>query len=210
MGTAMSGLEHSLQADERAALRLQPHPILYLRSTAWAALALIFAAAALFSSDPRWWGLASFLTAGAAACAAVETLFIRRTTALTVTDRRVLLTSGLFRRRFAEAFPAAIAGFEMSQGMLGRACGCASVRVPGLGDAPWLVLPEPERLRSALEALALEVEAAPQKTPEAPPVAATQPEVIERAIRPVNGDARPTPNGHDRGALRPQAELDRF
>lgn len=201
----MAGFEQSLQAGETVVLKLRPHPILYLRSAIWALLAIAFAAAALLSGDPRFWGLASLLTAGAAVAAALHVTFLRRTMALAITDRRVLLSSGVLRRRLAEAFPASIVGFEMLQGPLGRAAGYAQVRIRGLGDAPWLVLPEAQRLRHAVEALALP---GPSESP--PATSAPQPASIEPAPHAVNGDARPRANGNGAAPLKPQAQLDRF
>ena len=206
-------MDHSLQTGETAMLQARQHPVVYLRAAIWAAVAIALAIVALLGADYRLWGLASLLFAGGAAMAALEAAFRRKTVLLTVTDRRVLLTSGAFRRRFAEAFPAALAGFEMSQGPLGRAFGYARMRIPGLGEpGAWLHLPEPERVRSSIEALALrgpgasKSKTAAEPAPAPSPARAAEQEAAQPPRRKPNGDARPKPDG----TLRPQPALDRF
>jgi hypothetical protein len=212
----MIKLEHLLHDGETVALRLRPHPIIYLRSAIWAALAVVMAVVALFAREPRLWLLAALLMAGGGAAAALETMFFRRNVELAVTDRRVLLLGGMVQRRLVEAFPAALPGFEMSQGLLGRTVGYAQVRIRGTGDGSWLALPEPDRLRRRIEELALGSSvpdapaAAPRERPEAPLISEASSQVHEGAPEPINGHRQPPPFGAGVAALRPQASLDRF
>ena len=214
----MPGFEYSLQAGETTALQARQHPIVYLRAAVWAIVAILLAGCAALAREPRFWGLAAVLFAAAAAVAALETGIRRKTTELSITDRRVMLRSGVFERRLVEAFPTALAGFELSQGPFGRLLGYGWLRIRGLEPAAWLALAEPERIRSAIEALALRHALAMENLRQPEPARPSEPAKmhlgpLENADlvppRKTNGAARPKPDGRAHG-LRPLAEVDRF
>ena len=207
-------------------LTLRQHPILYWRAVAWASVALLLAVVALASGAPLFWGVAATLFAAASLVAAIEATVRRRTVELTIDERRVTLSSGVFRRRVVEAFPGTLAAVEISQGPLGRAWNYGWVRIPALGGRPgWLALAEPAQVRAAIGAMAaapaVAVEEAPE--PQAAPLPAAEPVIVAASDSPrlapaplarprrVNGARRRDPNAPAAPILlRPQASLDRF
>ena len=211
----MPAIDEALQTDEAELLRVRPHPIVFLRAAIWAAIALALAAGASLAPEPRLWALASLLFAGGAVAAAAEAALLRATTEFTVTDRRVMLRTGLFRRRVAEAFPNAISGLEVSQGPLERALDVGWVRIPGLGK-PATALAQPDLIRNRIEALALprpspEVRADPEPAPSA--AAPAHLSLVENAssrLRKPNGYARTAPEARPAAVLKPSAERDRI
>lgn len=191
--------------EESAALRLRPHPIIFLRAGLWIAVAAGLAAFALATGDPTWALAAALFFAGGIA-AAVEAGVARATTELAVADGRLQLASGLLRRRVSECFPRGVLGLEVRQGPLGRLLDCGWLRVRGLGDeGTWLAVPAPRQLSARIEALAL---GAPAGSALRPPRPAPAPRlaVVEAA-----GEAtRRAADGDARGGLTPDAQRDRF
>lgn len=215
---AMLAICEALQTGETELLRVRPHRVVFLRAAIWAAIALALAGAALLDAEPQLWTLASLLFAGGAIAAAAEAALRRATTTLIVTDRRVMLRTGLFRRRLAEAYPGAVSGLDIAQGPLGRALDVGRVRVRGLGEpAPWIPLAQPALIRHRVEELALAPpHASPERaSPEPAPQAAAPAHLslVENAstrLRKPNGGARPAPDVRPAAVLKPSAERDRI
>lgn len=66
---------------------------------------------------------------------AVTVLFRRRAREFAITDRRVILSSGVFRKRWDELDRDSVQTVNVEQGPIGRELKFGTVRVAGLGDA---------------------------------------------------------------------------
>ena len=104
-------------------------------------LYLIYATAALF-------GLAALASA-------LRAWFVRWTTEIAVTDKRIIYKRGLIRRHTAEMNMDKVASVDVDQPILGRIFDYGSVRIVGTGGAPGIerldVIGSPLALRNAID-----------------------------------------------------------
>lgn len=139
-GPGASYIEQSLAPGEAIAARFEVHWFAWFPMTMWIVLGFV-------SLGFTWWlALYEYL----------RLKFLEQG----VTNRRVILVKGIFRRRAQELELRSIRGVEIRQGPLGRALGFATVRIRGRegGDLVMPYLDDPAAVKRRVEGVTSPVE----------------------------------------------------
>ena len=130
--------------------------ILYHRAIAFLLAGVILAMLEHIYTDQAWLVLVTGGVLGLAALAsAIEAWFMRWTTEIAVTDKRIIYKRGFIRRRTVEMNMDKVATVDVEQSILGRLLDYGSIRIIGTGGAPGIErldrVGEPLALRTAIE-----------------------------------------------------------
>jgi len=129
----MSYVDDHLLANERVIHRARLHWIVYLRS-----LVLLLAGAGIGVFAGRQWGLEGGLIAGGVpfvigACTLLACRLSAWASEFAVTDKRLIIKTGLIRRHAVELLLRQIEGIGVDQGIAGRLFGYGTLTVIGTG-----------------------------------------------------------------------------
>jgi len=89
-----------------------------------------------YPGDPKHLAVAGFILVVAGLCVAGSGMLRRLSTALTVTTRRVTISTGIALRRSLEILLSKVESIEVEQTLFGRALDYGSVVVRGTGGTP--------------------------------------------------------------------------
>ena len=120
----MSFIEKNLSNNERVLYRAKLHWIIYLRGVFWAVLGLMIGKSSYAACGLLFMvGLISFIMA----------ILIDRSSEFAVTNKRVILKTGLVKRKFCEIQLNKSEGLQIEEGMLGRMFGYGKIRITSGG-----------------------------------------------------------------------------
>jgi len=128
----MGYVDENLIPGEQVLHRSHLHWIAYVPSLLFAALFLGLSAFAFYSPDLNNKGLAWLLLA-LAPLPIVKTYIICRTSEFAVTDKRVLLKTGVIRRHTFETLVTQVENIGVDQSVLGRLLDYGTITVTGTG-----------------------------------------------------------------------------
>ncbi|MGB6534892.1 MAG: PH domain-containing protein [Xanthobacteraceae bacterium] len=130
--------------------------IVYHRAIAFVLIGVVLVILERLYSDEAWLivGTGAVL-AVAAMVSAIHAWFIRWTTEIAVTDKRVIYKCGFVRRHTVEMNMDKVATVDVDQSILGRLLDYGSIRIVGTGGAPGIErldrVARPLSLRTAIE-----------------------------------------------------------
>jgi uncharacterized membrane protein YdbT with pleckstrin-like domain len=132
----MSYLKHVIQPGEHVVMVARLSLIVYHRAIGLALLGVILVALERIYSGPNWLvvGTGALFTA-AALISALRAFFLRWTTEIAVTNKRIIFKRGLFTRHTAEMNMDKVASVDVDQSLLGRLFNYGSVHILGTGGA---------------------------------------------------------------------------
>jgi len=130
--------------------------IVYHRAIAFVVLGIVFVVLEHIFSNQAWLIIGTGGLFGVAALAsALDAWFLRWTTEIAVTDKRIIYKRGFIRRRTVEMNMDKVATVDVDQSILGRLLDYGSIRIVGTGGASgieWLHrVADPLALRTAIE-----------------------------------------------------------
>lgn len=125
----MGFIESNLMQDERVLGRASLHWIVFIWPAIWLALAVI-----LFSSGGDTAGAGAFPLILALATGLFSFINLK-TSEFGVTNKRVLMKTGLIRRNSFEVLLSKVEGIQLNQGILGRVLGYGTIVVTGAGGS---------------------------------------------------------------------------
>jgi uncharacterized membrane protein YdbT with pleckstrin-like domain len=132
----MSYVKHVIQPGEQVAMVGRLSWTVYLRAIALALLGIGLVALARIYSGPDWLVIGTGALFGAAALiSALQAWFLRWTTEIAVTNKRIIYKRGLFTRHTAEMNMDKVASVDVDQSLLGRLLDYGSVHILGTGGA---------------------------------------------------------------------------
>jgi uncharacterized membrane protein YdbT with pleckstrin-like domain len=127
---SMGYIDDNLMGNENVVGHARLHWIIYLSAIAWLTSGTLFIAMA--QGEIAVLGGLCILIAMAAA---LLSFINRKTSEFGVTNKRVILKTGLIRRNTHEVLLAKVEGIQVNQGILGRILGYGSVTVTGTGGS---------------------------------------------------------------------------
>ncbi|MFD0764876.1 PH domain-containing protein [Mucilaginibacter lutimaris] len=120
----MSFIEKNLSNNEVVLYKAKLHWIIYLRGIFWAALGLLIGSASYAACGLLFTvGVISFIMA----------IIVNQSSEFAVTNKRVILKTGLIKRKFCEIQLNKSEGLQIEEGMLGRILGFGKVRITSGG-----------------------------------------------------------------------------
>ncbi len=134
----MSYVKHVLQPEEKIVVDGRVSWVIYHRAIFAAIIALAFLAFGykLAGSSVAWLCFAAAIIFGALTLvSAAHAWFIRFTTEIAVTNKRIIFKRGLFTRHTAEMNMDKVASVDVDQSLLGRIFNYGSVQILGTGGA---------------------------------------------------------------------------
>jgi uncharacterized membrane protein YdbT with pleckstrin-like domain len=142
----MSYVDQSLIPNETVTFRTRLHPIVFASPAVVALLAV-----ALLAYGVN--GLAGFLFLVALILGLMK-LLVYRSSEFAVTNKRVIIKVGVFRRRTLEMLLSKVEAIAVTQGIMGRIFGCGSIVVTGTGGThePFSSISAPLEFRRAVQA----------------------------------------------------------
>lgn len=153
----MSYVDKNLLPNESVIYRTRLHWLIYLRPVILLAIGAALAVAA--DSRPDLDPL--FLGAGIAAILGLLDFLwrwiVRRSSEFAVTDKRVLIKTGIIRRTSLEIIITKIESIEVAQGILGRIFGYGRITVIGTGgtNEPFYNIAHPLEFRRQVQGVAV-------------------------------------------------------
>ena len=129
-GVSVGYIDNNLMNSENVVGRAHLHWVIYFSSIAWLAAGGLLIATAE-GAGATYGGLCILI----AFAAALLSFINQKTSEFGVTNKRVLLKTGLVRRTSLEVLLAKVEGIQVDQGILGRILGYGSVTVTGTGGA---------------------------------------------------------------------------
>ncbi len=120
----MSFIEKNLSNNELVLYKAKLHWIIYLRGVFWAVLGLLIGSASYAACGLLFIvGVISFIMA----------IITDQSSEFVVTNKRVILKTGLIKRKFCEIQLNKSEGLQIEEGMLGRVLGFGKVRITSGG-----------------------------------------------------------------------------
>lgn len=153
----MSYVKHVIQPGEQVVMVGRLSWVIYHRAIAWAVLGIILVVLERIYSGRDWLVIGTgALFAAAALLSAVHAWFLRWTTEIAVTNKRIIYKRGLFTRHTAEMNMDKVASVDVDQSLLGRLLDYGSVHILGTGGVHGIERLErigsPIALRNAIDA----------------------------------------------------------
>jgi len=153
----MSYVKHVIQPGEQVVLVGRLSWIVYHRAIALALLGIILVVLERIYSGRDWLVIGTAALFGAAALiSALQAWFLRWTTEIAVTNRRIIYKRGLITRHTAEMNMDKVASVDVDQSLLGRLLNYGSVNILGTGGVHGIERLErigsPIALRNAIDA----------------------------------------------------------
>jgi uncharacterized membrane protein YdbT with pleckstrin-like domain len=154
----MSYVDKVLQPNERVLYRGRTHWIVYVPAmillSIGLAVAVLFASVLPWGPDLLWWLLAAGVIAGVGLLMFLSAWIRRITTELAVTDRRVIVKHGLFRRTTMEMNLSKVESVLVDQGLMARLFDYGTIIVKGTGGGfePVVGVDQPLAFRNAITA----------------------------------------------------------
>ena len=160
----MSYVASVLQPGERVVVDARLHWIVYWHTIVLIALAILLLAWVSISGfGDTLTGITAIIFAVLIVVSFLQAWFLRWTTEIAVTDRRIIFKRGFIRRHTVETNMDKVASVDVDQSILGRLLDYGTVRVIGTGGAPndpsdpsraeyWYRIASPLKLRSAITA----------------------------------------------------------
>jgi uncharacterized membrane protein YdbT with pleckstrin-like domain len=132
----MSYVKHVIQPGEQVVMVGRLSWIVYHRAIALALLGIILVVLERIYSGRDWLVIATGALFGAAALiSALQAWFLRWTTEIAVTNKRIIYKRGLITRHTAEMNMDKVASVDVDQSLLGRLLDYGSVHILGTGGA---------------------------------------------------------------------------
>jgi len=153
----MSYVKHVIQPGEQVVLVGRLSWIVYHRAIALALLGIILVVLERIYSGPGWLVIGTGALFGAAALiSALQSWFLRWTTEIAVTNKRIIYKRGLITRHTAEMNMDKVASVDVDQSLFGRLLNYGSVHILGTGGVHGIERLErigsPIALRNAIDA----------------------------------------------------------
>ena len=154
----MGYLDDHLLDGERVVHRARLHWTLFAQSIALAALGLA-GAAVLYAYPVEWWW-AALLLVGVAAILAVGPAIRRGTSEFAVTNKRVVMKTGLVQRDSHETLLGKVEAIGVDQGFLGRILDFGTITITGTGGTQerFAGIARPLEFRRQVQAQIVEME----------------------------------------------------
>ncbi len=155
-GVRMSYIKHVIQPGENIVVIGRLSWIVYHRAIAFAVVGIILAILERIYINQDWLLIASGGLFGALALiTAIHAWFLRWTTEIAVTDKRIIYKRGFITRHTAEMNMDKVASVDVDQPLLGRMLDYGSIRIVGTGGAPGIErldrIGSPLALRNAID-----------------------------------------------------------
>lgn len=158
----MTYVEKNLRPEEEIVCQIKPHWIIFLRTFFWLTvtlLVLFFGMGSVIGQmqpikdAPPLYQIIAIITFCAALFAALHAFMKYASSEFAVTNKRVVMKSGVIKRRTTEILLARIESISIYQSLLGRLCNYGSLTISGTGGSkdPFMNLPNPLSLRDMIQ-----------------------------------------------------------
>jgi uncharacterized membrane protein YdbT with pleckstrin-like domain len=152
----MSYVKHVLQPDEKVAVIGRVSWVIYHRAIFYLIVGLILLAFEhVYVSNPLLIAATAVIFGALAVIAALHAWFIRWTTEIAVTNKRIIFKRGFITRHTAEMNMDKVASVDIDQSIWGRMFDFGSVRIVGTGGSPGIErldrIGNPLALRNAID-----------------------------------------------------------
>lgn len=127
----MSYVEKNLNANETILYRTGLHGIVLVVPSLFGVFLILVGIATITAGDDAW--LPGLFLNGLGGLVIFFAIVVRNSTEMAVTNKRVIIKAGLFRRKTIELFLSKIESIGVEQGLLGRMLGYGTIVVRGTG-----------------------------------------------------------------------------
>lgn len=150
----MKYIAEVLQPGEKVLFATTLHWLVYAPGVILLLVGLGLGVIALSATSQIVWQTLALLGVAAGLVSLARAWFLRWTTEIAVTDRRIIYKRGFIRRRTIEMNMAKVESVDVNQSIPGRILGYGDVRINGVGVGIELLpmIGEPIRLRNAVTA----------------------------------------------------------
>lgn len=156
----MSYIENTLMSDEKIIFGTKPHWIIFSPSVTWliaSLLVLVFGPELGLQSTiifgHKIYAIASLLAVCIAVYYAISAYINYISSEYAITDKRVLMKTGLIQRRSMEVFLSKIESISASQSVVGRILQYGTITISGTGGSkdPFNYIPNPLEFRRKVQ-----------------------------------------------------------
>lgn len=158
----MSYIEQNLVKNETIICQAKPHWVLFSRPFFWLLITLLlliitpnypWAHFQLLPIMPPVYKVLSFIALCVTLMSALSTYITYWTTEFSITNKRVVMKTGLVRRSTLEILLNRIESISIDQSLFGRLLNYGTLIVSGMGGSkdPFIVLPDPAHLRGIVQ-----------------------------------------------------------
>lgn len=158
----MSYTQQNLTKDEVIVCETKLHWIVFSRPFFWLIIALLFVSIGpnydllqfrLLPLMPPIYKLGAFIALCVTVILALATYILYFTTEFSITNKRVVMKTGLIRRSTLEILLNRIESISIDQSLFGRLFNYGTLLISGMGGSkdPFMVLPNPLHLRSTIQ-----------------------------------------------------------
>ncbi len=158
----MTYVEQNLRSTEEIICQVKPHWIIFLRTFVWLIITLLVLFFGMGSAigqiqpiheAPPLYQIIAIITFCAALFSALGAFIKYASGEFAVTNKRVMMKTGVIRRSTTEILLSRIESISIYQSLLGRLCNYGSLTISGTGGSkdPFINLPDPLQLRDVIQ-----------------------------------------------------------